>query len=79
MSVKMFTEHCRAAISMVSPLEMPYLTKLIRTKIIGEARVHIQDRIGMRLDDMLKTLELICNAPAFLCDLLNSVPPDASV
>ena len=35
MCVKMFTEHCRAAISMVSPLEMSYLTMLIRTKIIG--------------------------------------------
>ena len=50
MSVKMFTEHCRAAISMVSlsPLEIPYLTMLIKTKITGEARVHIQDRVGMR-------------------------------
>ena len=52
MSVKMFTEHCRAAISMVSPLDIPYLTMLIKTKITGEARVHIRDRIGMRLEDM---------------------------
>ena len=59
MSVKMFTEHCRAAISMISPLEMPYLTMLIRTKIIGEARLHIQDHAGIKLGEMLKTLELI--------------------
>ena len=59
MSVKMFVEHCRAAASMVGPLEMPYLTMLIRTRIAGDARVHIQDRINMKLEEILKTLEQI--------------------
>ena len=45
MLVKMSVEHCRVAASMVSPLEMPYLTMLIRKRITRDARVHIQDRL----------------------------------
>lgn len=59
LSVKMFIDHCKAAVMMVHPQDLPCLTMLIRTKIVGEARKHIQDRIGMRLEDILKTLEQI--------------------
>ena len=55
----MFVEHCRAAASMVEAQEIPYLTMLIKNKITGEARFHFQDRTGILLEDILKTLEQI--------------------
>lgn len=75
MSVKMFVEHCRAAISIVTSWEMPYLTMLVKTEITSEARVHIYDRIGIKLQDILKILERIHtpqeDASQLLQDLTN--------
>ena len=54
MSVKMFFRHCRAAVSMVLPQEIPYLTMLIVTKITGEARKVNQDSPDINLNETLK-------------------------
>ena len=59
MSVRMFVRHCRAAVSMVLPQEIPYLTMLIVTKITGEARKLIQDSPDINLNETLKILEQV--------------------
>ena len=59
MTVIMFVRHCRVAVSMVLPQEIPYLTMLIVTKISGEARKLIQDSPDMNLNETLKILEQV--------------------
>ena len=59
MSVRMFVRYCKAAVSMVLPQEIPYLTMLIVTKITGEARKLIQDSPDINLNETLKILEQV--------------------
>lgn len=59
MTVKMFVERCRATILTVSSREVPSFTMLVKIEITSEARVHIQDRVRMKLDWILKALEQI--------------------
>ena len=73
MSVKMFNEHCRAAISLVNPSEIPYLTLMIRTKITGEARIHVQDRLGATLDEILQTLTQIYSQKQDISQLMQDL------
>lgn len=42
-SVKLFVEHCEALLKLVNDSEIPYLTMLVKNKIIGEVRLQIQD------------------------------------
>ena len=73
MSVKMFNEHCRAAISLVNPSEIPYLTLMTRTKITGEARIHVQDRLGATLDEILQTLTQIYSQKQDISQLMQDL------
>lgn len=73
MLFKMFVEHCRVSASMVSPQEVSYLTMLFKTKIIKMARVHIQDRVGITSEKILKTLEQIYSCQQDTSQLLQDL------
>ena len=72
-SVRMFVRHCRAAVSMVLPQEIPYLTMLIVTKITGEARKLIQDSPDINLNDILKILEQVYSQQEDLSQLMQQL------
>ena len=57
MSVIMFIEQCKAAAALLEAHEMPYLLIIIRNKITGPARKHIQDRVGASLHDIFRVLQ----------------------
>lgn len=57
MSVNMFIEHCRAAAASVEEQDMNLLIMLIKNKITGQARKHIQNKIGANLEEILKSLQ----------------------
>lgn len=73
LSVKMIVEHCRAAVMMVNPSDLPCLTMLVRTKITGDARNHIQDRIGMSLEEILNTLEQVYSRREDVSELMQEL------
>ena len=56
-SVAMFAGQCRAAAALLEPHEIAYLAILIRNRVTGTARKHIQDRIGISLDEILRILQ----------------------
>jgi hypothetical protein len=58
MSINMFTEHCRAAAASVEDEhDMQLLIMLIKNKVTGQARRHIQDKVGATLEEILKSLQ----------------------
>lgn len=57
MPVNMFAEQCRAAAALLEPHELAYLVIMIRNKVIGPARKHIQDRVGINLEEILRILQ----------------------
>lgn len=57
MSVNLFVEQCKTAANLLEPHEIPYLLILIRNKIKAPARRYIQERIGLTLDDLYRTLQ----------------------
>ena len=57
MSVNMFIEHCRAAAKSVDEADMYLLIMFIKNKVTGQARKHIQDKVGASLEEILKSLQ----------------------
>ena len=57
MSVNMFIEHCRVAATSVDESDMHLLIMLVKNKVTGQARKHIQDKVGASLDEILKSLQ----------------------
>lgn len=54
--VTMFVEHCNSAVAMITPDDLHCFTMVVRTKIIGEARNYIQDRLGLTLKEIRTSL-----------------------
>ena len=57
MSVNMFIEHCRAAAKSVDETDIYLLKMFIKNKVTGQARKHIQDKVGASLKETLKSLQ----------------------
>ena len=57
MAVNMFVEHCRAAATSVDDTDMHLLLMMIKNKVTGQARLHIQDKVGATFEEILKSLQ----------------------
>ena len=59
MAVNMFVEHCRAEATCVDDSDMHLLLMMTKNKVTGQARLHIQDKVGATFDEILKSLQRV--------------------